>query len=239
MTNFGETYKVLWPKFLKKDSMDDPSLYFVHVGKSVSGHGWYGVPERFKWIYEDKWNDEIHSMIDNNLFFRIIIPAFNTSTTIRRCLDSIRKQTFNQFKVVVVDDNSNDKIETKNICSEYDFVEYVQLDKHMDAGGCRNIGMKYFTWAKYTMFCDSDDYYMDDNAFLKIYNHIIDCNYPECVSFLFYWEQFKRISEPNQLEAPWCRCIDTKLCRTFKAYRRKQNDVIWYFRQFDCLKHIE
>ena len=115
----------------------------------------------------------------------------------------------------------------------------MQLDKHVDAGGCRNIGMQYFQHAKYTMFCDSDDYYMDNDAFLKLYNHIIDCNYPECVSFSFYWEQFKKISEPNQLEAPWCRCVDTKICKEFKAHRRKQNDVIWYFRQFDCLRRVE
>jgi glycosyltransferase involved in cell wall biosynthesis len=83
----------------------------------------------------------------------------------------------------VVDDNSDDQQETQNICKEYDFVEYVQLDKHVDAGGCRNIGMQYFQHAKYTMFCDSDDYYMDNDAFLKLYNRIIDCNYPECVSF--------------------------------------------------------
>jgi len=86
MTDFGKRYKVLWPSHLKKDSMDDSSLYFVHVGKSVSGHGWYGIPERFKWIYEEEWNDEIKSMIDSKLFFRIIIPTFNTSSTIRRCM---------------------------------------------------------------------------------------------------------------------------------------------------------
>ena len=164
MTNFGQKYKVLWPKELKKDSMDDPSLYFIHVGKSVSGHNWYGVPQRYKWIYEKKWLDELSKMTEG-VFFRVIIPTYNTSSTIKRCLDSIKEQTFNQFKVIVVDDNSDDAKLTESICRDYDFVEYIQLNEHIDAGGCRNVGMRFFTNAKYTMFCDSDDYYSTNEAF--------------------------------------------------------------------------
>ena len=238
MTNFGETYKVLWPNKLKKDSMDDPSLYFVHVGKSVSGHGWYDIPARYKWIYQEKWINEVNSMVNNNeIFFRVIIPTYNTTKYIRRCLDSINNQTFKRFKVVVVDDNSDDQKLMAEICKKYDFVEYVQLNEHIDAGGCRNVGLKYFTTSKYTLFCDSDDYYIDNDAFLKLYNHIIENKYPECVNFSFYWEQLHKKQEPCQLEVPWSRCIRTPLCKTFRAYRRKQNDVIWYLRQFDSLKN--
>ena len=39
--------------------MDDSSMYFIHVGKSVSGHERYGVPERYKWIYGDVKYDVI------------------------------------------------------------------------------------------------------------------------------------------------------------------------------------
>ena len=238
MTNFGETYKVLWPNKLKKDSMDDPSLYFVHVGKSVSGHGWYDIPARYKWIYQEKWINEVNSMVNNNeIFFRVIIPTYNTTKYIRRCLDSINNQTFKRFKAVIVDDNSDDQKLMAEICKKYDFVEYVQLNEHIDAGGCRNVGLKYFTTSKYTLFCDSDDYYIDNDAFLKLYNHIIENKYPECVNFSFYWEQLHKKQEPCQLEVPWSRCIKTPLCKTFRAYRRKQNDVIWYLRQFDSLKN--
>ena len=237
LTNFGEKYKVLWPKELKKDSLDDPSLYFVHVGKSVSGHDWYDIPHRYKWIYEEKWLKEI-TQSNNNIFFRIIIPSYNTSKYIKRCLDSIKKQTFKNFKVIIVDDNSDDKHITKNICNKYNFIEYIQLDKHLDAGGSRNIGLEYHKESEYTLFCDSDDYYMDRNAFQKLHDHIIENNYPECVNFSFYWSQFQRIQEPCQLEAPWSHCIKTELCQKFVSNRRKQNDVIWYLRQFDILKNI-
>lgn len=50
---------VLYPDFIKQKCMDDSSMYFIHVGKSVSGHEIYGVPERYKWIYDitQKLND--------------------------------------------------------------------------------------------------------------------------------------------------------------------------------------
>lgn len=44
---------VLFPEFLKQGTLDDESLYFIHVGESTVGHDHYGVPERFKWIYDD------------------------------------------------------------------------------------------------------------------------------------------------------------------------------------------
>lgn len=88
LTNFGETYKVLWPSEIKVGTMDDPSLYFVHVGKSVSGHGFYDIPTRYLWIYGDSWKNEISSML-TDVFFRIIIPTYNISKFLKRCLDSI------------------------------------------------------------------------------------------------------------------------------------------------------
>lgn len=44
---------VLYPDFIKQNCMDDSSMYFIHIGKSVSGHERYCVPERYKWIYDD------------------------------------------------------------------------------------------------------------------------------------------------------------------------------------------
>ena len=192
---------------------------------------------RLKMMLDYKnWNDyEDHS---KDVFFRIIIPTYNTSNYIKRCLESISRQTFKNFKVVVIDDNSDDKHITEKICKEYKFVEYVQSNSHVDAGGCRNIGLKYILDSKYTLYCDSDDYYMDNNAFQKLYDHIIKNNYPDCVNFSFYYESKKKTYKPCYMEVPWCHCINTKLCKQFRAYRRKHNDVIWYLRQFDVLENV-
>lgn len=48
----------------------------------------------------------------------IVVPAYNSEKFLRRCLDSIIDQTFDDFKCIIVDDGSSDN--TKNICREYE-----------------------------------------------------------------------------------------------------------------------
>ena len=38
----------------------------------------------------------------------IIIPVYNSEKYIRRCLNSILNQTFQDFEIVLIDDNSKD-----------------------------------------------------------------------------------------------------------------------------------
>ena len=41
-------------------------------------------------------------------FFSIIVPAHNAADHINKCLDSIKMQTFQDYELIVVVDNSND-----------------------------------------------------------------------------------------------------------------------------------
>jgi teichuronic acid biosynthesis glycosyltransferase TuaG len=50
-------------------------------------------------------------------FFSIVIPAYNASATIRRCLDSVASQTDKSFEIIVVDDGSED--ETSDTINEW------------------------------------------------------------------------------------------------------------------------
>lgn len=62
--------------------MDDSSMYFIHVGKSVSGHERYVVPERYRWVYTEK-------IYPSNPVVSFIIPVYNTGYNIRGCINSI------------------------------------------------------------------------------------------------------------------------------------------------------
>ncbi len=88
----------------------------------------------------------------------IIIPVYNVEPYLRRCLDSVLAQTYNDIEVIVVDDGSPDY--SGMICDEY-----AKKDKrikviHQKNGGlcaARNAGMKIAT-GKFIGFVDSDDW---------------------------------------------------------------------------------
>lgn len=53
----------------------------------------------------------------NNKLVSIIIPTFNSSTTLRECLRSIKNQTYKNIEIIIVDKNSND--DTVQIAKEF------------------------------------------------------------------------------------------------------------------------
>lgn len=55
-------------------------------------------------------------MIDY-LLVSIIIPTKNSANFLAKCLDSLKKQTYNKIEIIVVDNNSSDK--TKDIARKY------------------------------------------------------------------------------------------------------------------------
>ena len=56
-------------------------------------------------------------MTNKNIYFSIIIPCFNASKYIDRCIKSIFKQTYKNYEVILVDDCSSD--ETFKILNKY------------------------------------------------------------------------------------------------------------------------
>jgi len=46
----------------------------------------------------------------------VIIPVYNGEKTLRQCLESVLNQTYNNYEVIIVDNNSTDK--TKDIIQE-------------------------------------------------------------------------------------------------------------------------
>ena len=88
----------------------------------------------------------------------IIIPAYNAEKYIGRCLESILRQTFPDFKVICVDDGSTDK--TAEICRGYaerDERIAVVSKENGGAPAARNTGLQYAK-GEYITFVDADDW---------------------------------------------------------------------------------
>ena len=86
----------------------------------------------------------------------IIMPNFNSEKFIKSTLRSIINQTFRQWELIIVDDNSNKntiKI-LKNLKNKK--IKVIFLKKNKGAGYCRNLAIKNSS-GKYLAFIDSDD----------------------------------------------------------------------------------
>lgn len=92
----------------------------------------------------------------------IIIPAYNASATLSRCLDSILNQSYTDFEAIVVDDGSVD--DTFSIIESYAKVDSRIVPIHKSNGGvssARNIALNKAK-GDYIAFCDSDDEVLPD-----------------------------------------------------------------------------
>ena len=88
----------------------------------------------------------------------VIIPMYNVERFLRRCLDSVKNQTFQDWQAICVDDGSPDK--SGEIAEEYAKKDKRFIVVHKKNGGlsdARNAGMKKVK-SEYVMFLDSDDF---------------------------------------------------------------------------------
>lgn len=88
----------------------------------------------------------------------VIIPVYNVENKLRRCLDSIMKQTFSDYELILVNDGSRDS--SGDICDEYAKRDARIKVIHQDnkgASAARNRGISQ-AQAQYITFVDSDDY---------------------------------------------------------------------------------
>lgn len=112
--------------------------------------------------------------------FSIIIPAYNVEKYIKRCVDSVLNQTYNNYEVIIVNDGSTDKT-LKILNKEYKNDNILIIDK--ENGGlssARNAGIDKAT-GKYIIFLDSDDWWEED--LLKQLNIAIKKSNSDVVGF--------------------------------------------------------
>lgn len=98
-----------------------------------------------------------------NISLSIVTPAFNRGNLLRRCFESLKKQTSNDFEWIVVDDGSVDDTESivQSIKDTSNFpVIYVKKEnggKHTALNASHP-----YVHGKYVLILDSDDYLTND-----------------------------------------------------------------------------
>lgn len=92
----------------------------------------------------------------------VIVPIYMVEPYLKRAVDSIRNQTYQNLEIILVDDGSKDQC--GGICDDYAKADNRIVVIHKENGGlsdARNAGLD-IARGEYIMFVDSDDYIAPD-----------------------------------------------------------------------------
>lgn len=93
----------------------------------------------------------------------IITPAYNAEKYIEETINSVLKQTYNNWELLVIDDCSTDNTTelVKKYATKDSRIKLVQVFKNGGVAKARNIGLENAT-GRYIAFIDSDDLWKPD-----------------------------------------------------------------------------
>ena len=104
------------------------------------------------------------SFCKNNILFSIVVPIYNSEKYLTRCIESVQRQQFKNFEIILVEDKSTDA--SNKICNlflkQYKNIKLIKHNKRYGVSVSRNDGINAAT-GKYIIFIDSDDYLLDDS----------------------------------------------------------------------------
>lgn len=103
---------------------------------------------------EDEW---LPGKIIMKVKVSIIVPVYNAEKTLERCINSILRQTFAEWEMIIIDDGSTDL--SGQLCEQYALQDSRIIVIHQDNKGvsvARNVGIDVAKGI-YLIFVDSDD----------------------------------------------------------------------------------
>lgn len=148
-------------------------------------------------------------------YFTIVIPTYNRGDLLPLSIDSVLKQSFRDFEIIVVDNFSSDN--TLEIMKQYESdlrIHYHRNEKNMERGYSRNLGF-HKGKGEFLTLIDSDDLmyenclqdayeYIQQNPSIKVFHNLFEMvdqnNVPtKSVKFAPIKNQHKQICEGNFL----------------------------------------
>ena len=115
----------------------------------------------------------------------VIVPIYNVSKYIEKCLDSLVCQTLSDIEIILVNDGSKENEEEliKPYLEKYQNIKYIKKENG-GLSSARNFGLKHAN-GEYIAFLDSDDY-VESNMYLKMYEKAKSSNFDMVVCGIKY-----------------------------------------------------
>ena len=155
----------------------------------------------------------------------VIVPVYKVEPYLRQCIESILSQSYQDLKIILVDDGSPDSCGA--ICDEYAARDSRVLALHKPNGGqssARNLALQHIDDCPLVTFLDSDDW-LEPDIYQKGVSYFLE--HPE-VSIINYG--YNRITEDKViplLPAEECLTREEALLRYVASTSNIINPMVW------------
>lgn len=184
----------------------------------------------------------------------IIVPIYNAESFLPECIESILKQTYKDFELLLINDGSHDN--SAKICEQYgNYDSRIRYFEKSNEGvsAARNIGLKYAS-GQYVTFIDSDDIVKSDylqslidnnnsdlvvSGFISLHNNQImrEVKFPNLTIDLS--KNSSILDKVLTFGTPWAKLFKLEILRKyniqFNSKLSLHEDHLFYF---EYIKHI-
>lgn len=161
----------------------------------------------------------------------IIIPVYNVEDYLHVCLNSVLKQTYQDFEIICIDDASTDSsLEILEYFTQKDSrIKILKNDSNMGPGVSRNRGLEV-AQGKYVSFLDGDDW-LSPNAF-EILVEKVEADNLDVLIFknIVYYEEQKDFGMELYYDMGYMNMFENKVFNHFDLDKSKLfsiSNAVW------------
>lgn len=161
----------------------------------------------------------------------VIVPVYNVERYLIRCIESIQRQTYKNWELILVDDGSVDS--SGNICDSYAKADkriHVIHQENQGVSAARNAALDQ-AHGEYIQFLDSDDWEPED-ALSYLYDLLNRENADFCMASFCLMREKEISSDYGMRESPHnvkeeCLTRTAFLNKFFKVHTQEQVQYLW------------
>ena len=152
--------------------------------------------------------------------FSVIIPTFSRIDFLERALESVDRQTYQDYEIIVVNDNPEDKDSIDNLTTKFNKVKIIHHAYSKGGNAARNSGILNSN-GEIIAFLDDDDLWLPEklNRHLEKHQQLphVGLVYSECL-YVFNNSFFANSVSSSHLpfnisQTPWCFNKTPMLCQ--------------------------
>lgn len=173
--------------------------------------------------------------MEDFMLVSMIIPVYNVEKYLRKCLDSVTRQTYDELEVIIVNDGTPDH--SQDIIDEFcekNELFYSYIIENQGLGGARNFGLSK-AHGEYVCFLDSDDYIADNfvevlaKHAMQDHSDIVVCNNIDVYENTNKKEVKKAVYDKNPVSLIENKeILFNRVCAWAKLYRKSLFDNLKY-----------